>query len=67
MTLSKLRCHLFYTQAFGREQYYEVIEHVTSLINESLIGAISCLNNQFESLLANFQVPFLPLKQWAER
>ena len=53
MALLEFLGYVFYTQSLACEQHNQVIEHVGSLIYESVVGAVCSLDYSLKSLLAH--------------
>ena len=47
-------CEVFYAQAFAGEKNDEMVYHVRTLIDETLVGAVACLYHCFECLFSHF-------------
>ena len=54
MSLLKFLGNVFYSQSLACKQYYQVIEHVRSLIYKSVVSAVGSLDYSLKSLLAYF-------------
>ena len=45
---------IFDTQSLACEQYDEMVNHVGSLVNQTAISAVACLDDSLKSFFAHF-------------